>query len=94
VEPNDRSYDREVEKTIKNMSPEELDEMIRGEEAEGNYRLYINSEQYYFSTYEEAVKAAEKYMKNKPELRIEVLCETEGADFWAYEYAGNKWVPS
>jgi hypothetical protein len=33
-------------------------------------------------------------MENKPELRIEVLCETEGADFWAYEYTGKKWVPS
>ena len=31
-DPNDRNYDRELEMKIKNMSPEELDEIMRGEE--------------------------------------------------------------
>lgn len=31
-DPNDRSYDRELEKKIKNMSPEELDKLMRGAE--------------------------------------------------------------
>ncbi|MGE0307495.1 MAG: hypothetical protein AB7N61_24950 [Acidimicrobiia bacterium] len=30
-DPNDRGYDRKVEKLVKQMSPEELDEMINGE---------------------------------------------------------------
>jgi len=28
-DPNDRSYDREIEKIIKSMSPEELDRLMR-----------------------------------------------------------------
>jgi hypothetical protein len=68
--------------------------MIRGEEGEDNYRLYINSEQYYFTTFEEAVATAETYMKNSPELRIEILYETKGADFWVYEYSNKNWLPS
>ena len=31
VEPNDRRYDRKIEKKIKNMNPEELSEIIVGE---------------------------------------------------------------
>ncbi|MGD9795479.1 MAG: hypothetical protein AB7V43_18600 [Acidimicrobiia bacterium] len=30
-DPNDRGYDRKVEKLVKQMSPEEVDEMINGE---------------------------------------------------------------
>ncbi|MGD9794747.1 MAG: hypothetical protein AB7V43_14835 [Acidimicrobiia bacterium] len=30
-DPNDRGYDRKVEKLVKQMSPEELDELINGE---------------------------------------------------------------
>ena len=59
-----------------------------------NYRLYVNSEKYYFSTFEEAKEQAQNHIKDKPELRIEVLIETEGADFWAYEYQSKQWVPS
>ena len=29
IEPNDRKYDREIEETIRHMSPEELDRLIR-----------------------------------------------------------------
>jgi hypothetical protein len=32
-DPNDRSYSREVEKKIKRMKAEELDNLIRGEDA-------------------------------------------------------------
>jgi intracellular sulfur oxidation DsrE/DsrF family protein len=59
-----------------------------------NYRLYVDGDQHYFATFEAAKKAAENYMNNKPELRIEILVETDGADFWAYEYDSKKWVPS
>ncbi len=31
-DPNDRSYDREIEKIIKRLSPEELDRLMREEE--------------------------------------------------------------
>lgn len=30
-DPNDRTYDRELEKKIKNLPPEELDILMRGE---------------------------------------------------------------
>jgi len=93
-DPNDRSYDREIEKKIKSMSPEELDEIMRGDDDEENYRLYIDTKQLYFATFEEAKLEAEKHMSEKPELRIEILIETEGADFWAFEFANKKWVPS
>ncbi len=92
-DPNNRSYDREIEKKIKSMSPEELDEIMRGDDEE-NYRLYIGTKRLYFVTFEEAKLEAEKHMSEKPELRIEILIETEGADFWAYEFANKKWVPS
>ena len=61
---------------------------------EENYRLYIGTKQLYFSTFDEAKLEANKYMKEKPELRIEILVETNGADFWAYEYENKQWVPS
>jgi hypothetical protein len=35
-DPNDRRYDREVEKRVKNMDPEELDAILRGEDDEEN----------------------------------------------------------
>ena len=31
-DPNDRGYDREVERRIKRMDPQELDALLRGEE--------------------------------------------------------------
>ena len=61
---------------------------------EENYRLYVDAKQYYFATFEEAKEEATKYMPGKPELRIEILIETQGADFWAYEYPSKQWVPS
>lgn len=93
-DPNDRSYDRELEKKIKNMSPEELDELMRGEDEEENYRLYVDTSLFYFATFQQAKREAEKHISKKAELRIEVLIETEGADFWAFEYETNQWVPS
>jgi len=32
IEPNDRKYDRKVEKTVKRMKPERLDELLRDDE--------------------------------------------------------------
>jgi hypothetical protein len=32
IEPNDRAYDRNVEKTVKRMRPEQLDELLRDDE--------------------------------------------------------------
>jgi hypothetical protein len=32
VEPNDREYDRGVEKAVKRMDPEELDRLLRDDE--------------------------------------------------------------
>ncbi len=31
-EPNDRSYDREIEETVRRMSPEQLDRLMRDDE--------------------------------------------------------------
>ncbi len=31
-EPNDRKYDRKIESTVKRMDPQELDELLRGDE--------------------------------------------------------------
>jgi len=31
-DPNDRGYDRKIEKNLKNMDPVELDALLRGEE--------------------------------------------------------------
>ena len=60
----------------------------------GNYRLYVDAKQFYCSSFEEAKEAAKEHLSGRPELRIEILQETEGADFWAYEYENNEWVPS
>ena len=60
----------------------------------GGYRLYVGGEKYYFNSFEAAKLAAQEYMPTKPELRIEILIETAGADFWTYEYQSKKWVPS
>jgi hypothetical protein len=59
-----------------------------------SFRLYIGNKYLYFATFEEAKQAAEKFMRGKPELRIEALTEIDGPDFWAYEYKNNLWVPS
>jgi hypothetical protein len=32
IEPNDRTYDRKVEETVKRMKPEQLDELLRDDE--------------------------------------------------------------
>ncbi len=61
---------------------------------EERYRLYVGSTTYLYPTFQDAVMAAQEKMDNGLELRIEVLVETEGADFWAYEYQSKKWVPS
>ncbi len=34
TEPNDRQYSRKLERKLKRMKPEELDELLHGEEAE------------------------------------------------------------
>lgn len=31
-EPNDRKYNRKVERTVKRMDPQQLDELLRGDE--------------------------------------------------------------
>jgi hypothetical protein len=59
-----------------------------------NCRLYVGSEHHYFATFDAAKLAAQEYMPNEPELRIVILIETTGADFWAYEYQSKQWVPS
>lgn len=34
MDPNDRGYDRELESKIRRMDPEELDELLRGDDDE------------------------------------------------------------
>lgn len=34
IEPNDRQYSRKLERKLKRMKPEELDELLHGEESE------------------------------------------------------------
>jgi hypothetical protein len=34
AEPNDRQYSRKLERKLKRLKPEELDELLRGEQAE------------------------------------------------------------
>ena len=67
---------------------------FRKEAKEQKYRLYVGSIILYFATFEDAKNESKKLMLGNPELRIEILTETEGADFWAYEYENNQWVPS
>jgi hypothetical protein len=59
-----------------------------------NYRLYVETELSYFETFEAAKEASEKFMSNKPELRIELLTGPNATDFWAYEYEAGQWIPS
>ena len=59
-----------------------------------NFRLYVDNITLHFPTFEQAMQESEKLMGGKPELRIEVLSETEGSDIWAYEYESKQWVPS
>lgn len=60
------------------------------------FRLYVGCEISYYSTLEEAKKAATAFMPSRAELRIEVLVEIEPweADFWAYNYDEDQWEPS
>ena len=59
-----------------------------------NYRLYVGDRHYYFPTFDSAKLAAQKFEQSKPQLRIEVLIETDSADFWAYDYQLKQWLPS
>nr|WP_305909459.1 hypothetical protein [Methylomarinum sp. Ch1-1]MDP4522372.1 hypothetical protein [Methylomarinum sp. Ch1-1] len=67
---------------------------FRKDVSELNYRLYIGNITLHFATFEAAKKESEKLMLGEPELRIEILTETEGVDFWAYEYENKQWMPS
>ncbi|BBM03806.1 hypothetical protein [Microbulbifer sp. GL-2] len=60
------------------------------------YRLYAGEIITNHSTFEDAKEAAKKYMPAESYLRIEILKEmgAHKADWWAYEYESNKWVPS
>ncbi|WP_220718576.1 hypothetical protein [Agarivorans litoreus] len=64
--------------------------------SQNNYRLYVDGDFTHYDTFENAQEAAKKHMLQKPELRIEILKELPqgSADFWAFEYSTNKWVPS
>lgn len=63
---------------------------------EGPCRLYIGGEYKKYDSVLEAKEVAEKSMEKKLELRIELLVELDDfeADFWAYVYEKNEWVPS
>ncbi|MBM4074578.1 MAG: hypothetical protein FJ267_02890 [Planctomycetes bacterium] len=41
-DPNDRSYDREIEEKIKRMSPEHLDRLMRGDDQENVDEQHID----------------------------------------------------
>ncbi|ASM52030.1 hypothetical protein PESP_b0477 [Pseudoalteromonas espejiana DSM 9414] len=56
--------------------------------------LYANGERHLYPSIAKAHEAAEQFICFKVDLRLEYLFETTGADFWAYEYNQNKWVPS
>jgi len=60
------------------------------------YKLYAGNVTTFHSTFEEAKEAAKKYMPDESYLRIEVLKEIGPyeADWWAYEYESNQWIPS
>jgi hypothetical protein len=63
---------------------------------EDNYRLYVDKDISHYETFEAAKDAAKLFMPSRACLRIEILADvSEGeADFWAYEYEANQWVPS
>ena len=44
-DPNDRGYDRKLEREIKRMDPAELDELLRGEEPPGTSGAVADSTQ-------------------------------------------------
>jgi hypothetical protein len=60
------------------------------------FRLYAGQNISSHATFELAKEAAHKYMPNENYLRIEILVEIApgDADWWAYEYDKNEWVPS
>lgn len=63
---------------------------------EDAYKLYAGKEVFFYSSMEEAKEAARAFMSQRVYLRIEVLADIPlgEADWWAYEYDNNKWVPS
>ncbi|MCU7844239.1 MAG: hypothetical protein KZQ93_10405 [Candidatus Thiodiazotropha sp. (ex Monitilora ramsayi)] len=75
-----------VKALVQGMNKEHLEEK--------KFRLYVDAEKYHYFTFEEAKLAAQGHMQGNPELRIEILFETGGPDFWAYEYQSKEWVPS
>ena len=59
------------------------------------FRLYAGKNVSHHASFELAKAEAKKYMPNEKYLRIEVLIEIPGkADWWAYEYEKEAWVPS
>ncbi len=64
--------------------------------SELNYRLYAGKVVSYHATFDAAKEEASKHMANERYLRIEILTEIAPceADWWAYEYEKNAWVPS
>lgn len=59
------------------------------------FRLYAGKNISHHASFELAKAEAKKYMPNEKYLRIEVLIETQNeADWWAYEYEKEAWVPS
>ncbi len=60
------------------------------------FRLYAGENVSSHATFELAKEAAQKYMPNEKYLRIEILVEIApgDADWWAFEYGKNEWVPS
>jgi hypothetical protein len=64
--------------------------------SEDNYKLYAGNETSCYSTFEGAKEAAKSFIPDKVYLRIEILIDVgpHEADWWAYEYKNNQWVPS
>ena len=60
------------------------------------FRLYAGENVSSYATFEMAKEAAKKYMPSEQYLRIELISDVApgDADWWAYEYEKNEWVPS
>jgi hypothetical protein len=70
--------------------------LMEGKNMDNSYKLYYGEKCSYHKSFEAAKEEAKRYMPNNTELRIEIMCDIEPgmADYWAYEYEINKWVPS